>query len=331
LNETYKCDEISNFIFFPNDLDNQQKEKLNKHLQSCAECKKLYKNIDKIRIGIYDHIDDELLSEFIENEKHNNEKDYISHKVSDKDIKMIKEHLDFCNMCGSKYKERQLIYSELNEHLENFDFLETEIRPFLIEKTKIPSMLISQIKQLIQDIHFNKKIVYGSLITVVLFFAILTNLDSKKPTIEDLAYINEIEIPVSTRGGTSDNLQKAIFLFNDKMYSKSIILLEKIVDNDSINKEYAQYLLSLSYLMLATKNDEIRQSLIDKAIYRLNSLQEVINNTNLKENVLWYLGKAYLLNKDISKAATCFEKIYKLDAYRSPESQIILKQLKEIE
>ena len=55
-----------------------------------------------------------------------------------------------------------------------------------------------------------------------------------------------------------------------------------------------------------------------------------LDNYQVHENILWYLGKGHLLKNDIEPAKVYFNQIISANGDRKEESVIILNELKDI-
>jgi len=313
-------------------LDEDQKKVISDHITWCNNCKALYNRINLINIAIEDHIDDDKLGHYSIFKFHPNDTDFDAKRFSKTEINKIDHHLNLCNACKEKFIEKQSLYSDMNEYWIDSSLPDIELLPFTEEERPIKQRFTQILITLIKSIQINKKIRYSSLAaaTTVLILVMFLLIE-RKPSINDLAKLDDINIPVSIRSGYTNTLQKGIILFNQKNYSDAIIQFDKYVETElkSNDQNYAKYLLGLSYIKSAEKSERINVSLVEKGIVQFNNILTTTDNSILKENVLWFLGKAYLMKKDIKKAMRYFESVNSLDGNRAEKSRVILNQLKD--
>ena len=332
MKNSISCNEIQNNIYCFNTLSINQKNEILKHIKLCIGCRSHFQKISHIINLMDNHVNDQLLISYAYLILHPEDTTSDRKKLSDDEIDKIKQHMQKCEFCNSKYLEIQSQYLEMEEFWLKAGYPDFEIQPInnkqdLSTKNRQNSFILSD-KRYLGSRNIQKIIAIAAVI-LVLFMSFLA--DRKGTSLEDLAKIEDIHIPVSIRGGESNTLYKGILVFNQKKYNKAIVFLHEYIEaNPNTNNEnYARYIIALSYLKSMDNNNTINLLNVDKGISELKIVLSLSKSQNQKENAYWYLAKAYLMKKDIPHAIQYFKEVEALSGDRLKESQVILKQLIE--
>ena len=121
---------------------------------------------------------------------------------------------------------------------------------------------------------------------------------------------------------------------NQHNYESAIRFLKIYISetSDLYTKNYARYLIGYAYLKsvkISNNNKEKinKDSNVRNGLQYLNLVLEHTNNEGLKEDALWYLGKAYLLLDEVTQAKIYFNKVSLMRGPRADDSQVILYNL----
>lgn len=337
------CKKIKDNIFFFNSLSEQEKNKISEHIAHCPGCQDHFNKIHNLtRLVRSKHIEDSLIESYVIYQNQPDEAEYHGKKLNISEINLIEKHLLNCSECSAKFEKIKSTYLEMDQYMESLNFPDIILHPQGIKKILlIKNMKFQEHAIILKDFILSVFLKHKSLaISVSVFAFIIISVlcfSENSGSIKNLALIEDINIPVSTRSAITDDLQKGILLFNQKKYSMAVTVLERYIKNDlkDYNKDYARYILGLSYLKQAgvLKDAHLGSdhlSVLNKGIKQLNFVLKDAKNPALSEDIVWFLGKAYLMKKDTITAKQYFEKVIALKGNKSKESQEILDNLQDI-
>jgi len=320
------CNEISHNIFFYNSLSDAEKEKINKHIVQCSPCKTLFDRIQYINSLLTMHIDEDSLASYTLL-KEKNEQFYLDEKkLSLAEIAHIEKHVAHCRVCKEKYNQLQSQYADMLKFWQDSDYTDFDIQPL--------SRLVNEAdKKAHFKIQKNKKYVYPLLAAAAVILILLLTLNKQQdiPSFENWPDNDNVEMPLSIRGAVADQLQQGISHLNQADYPEAILDFRDYINSeaDAISKNYARYLLGLTYFKSATQNNEINRTHIDKSMTELHQVASETRNIAIQEDAFWYLAQASLLKNDLPHAVRYFEKVRLLNGSRAKESEKMLQRLKE--
>lgn len=153
-----------------------------------------------------------------------------------------------------------------------------------------------------------------------------------------LLLIEKQELRFTTRNSATKVLNEGFDAFNKGDYQKSIANLEQFIDqssNDSSSVAYAHEISGIAYLFESKeaifgrfkKYDPIY---LDRGIEHLQQVIKLTENRRLSENAFWYIGKAFLLKKEIDQAAVSFKSVLQFKGEKYRAAQQILENLEEL-
>lgn len=307
------------------------------HIASCPDCRNVIKRLlHEESPSAGKHIDPGMLDRYVIYQ-HLDEKLAGEDELSSAQVQFIEGHNKECAACRDLFLQKQQDYEGLEKYWEDAILPDFQLNPTMESNTKenILRRFILHFDELkIPRIPLFHRVAI-SMIIVILFFIFAQFFYKEKSTLEELAQINEVHITYSVRSYTND-LQVGIIAFNKKDFKGAILKFEKYIENSPASEvsNYTTYLLGLSYVMQSNLSSEKENTpnkflLLSKGINYLSTALMANENGTLHENIMWYLGKAHLMNTDIQSAKEFFEKVKLLNGPKAGAGQDILDKLQD--
>lgn len=283
--------------------------------------------------------------------------DYVNKNLTKKKAKEIEEHLNFCPFCLEAVQSilsSQEIKQQKQEPIKNWNTIEKKLdHTFYTALDSLKSynqdhkkssyqknyfdIIKEKWQKFINTLNAGKVLAYAGSLAVILIICIYSIAFFSR---SDNFYLAEIEPEkqnIFRTGIKSDSfLAKGIQSFNQKNYIEAIEQFNKFLEKNPENYT-ANYFTGLSYLLLAKKGlpglsytyDPIK---VNAGIDFLKlAVQHSDENKFYLEDCYWYLGKAYLMQGNVSESRKFFKKIVNLPLphlMRKDEARKIVSQLK---
>ncbi|MBD3223311.1 MAG: outer membrane protein assembly factor BamD [Caldithrix sp.] len=338
------CEQIQEHINFYDQLDVSTRNTVDKHLAICENCRQHYQTVRQIDNSIKsnfwrNHFDDELLIRYAIYKNDPGEVDYDGQSLNAKQVRAIEDHLITCQHCS--YKVNYYVQSYLE--LENF-----------VEESDIPDITIgttpwfTKIDQAVHSLYQNTRYILNKIIPqtsfpkyasaavglaliILLFWNPFTSMNGQS-NYDSLTRIEPITISFQVRSSAGQELVEGFSHFNKKNYSLAARTLRNFLAKNAEhqNQAYVNYVYGLSLLLQAQQNELTQpdQETIDEGIRRLKASLNQTGTNRLKEDILWYLGKAYIIKKDTDQAIEYFKRVIQLDGKRSQDARKLMSKLK---
>jgi len=341
------CSKNHEKIIFYNDLSNTEKETLQKHLESCENCRDDFKKINSIQKllnqGISSsHTDNERLVRFVIFENFPDEPDFDGEKLSSQEVMAIRKHIEGCQDCNDKYYEMKSEYETLEHFIRESNIPDYQLgqNPVRIKVSERISQLIKILAETWKSLNSHPKPKYilapaAVIAVLLLFFVFLPFFKGTEVTYQSLAKLESKKITYLTRGLDVNELQQGIASFNAGNYSESIQQLESFISSkpNHPHRAFAEYVCGLAYLFHEANSEEnlrlVHYQYIDNGIQHLQTSLSLSTNLRIQENDAWYLGKAFLMKKNASEAIEYFEKVKTLRGRNSKKAQEILADIEK--
>ncbi len=146
---------------------------------------------------------------------------------------------------------------------------------------------------------------------------------------EDLAFL--------TRNTSEQLLSEGMFAFDQGRYEQAIQKFDQFIatNADQAALSNAHYLTGVAHLNQATSDFlgrflAVDAGRVESAIQNLNAAIPLTDNLHVKENVYWFLGKAYLLQQNGGEAKEVFKKVGDLNGTRLKDAQEILQKIEDL-
>ncbi|GAB4365723.1 MAG: hypothetical protein Kow0042_05120 [Calditrichia bacterium] len=341
------CKKIRDQIIFYEELTTADRQQLQEHLEICDECRQFFHKVDHIEAEIRrhrekQHIADELLTRYLLQDFHPGESDYDGKKMSKAQMASISSHLQTCDLCSLKLNKMKAEYQELASYVDELGLPEVNVGPLSLWDTlkqKLQSVSNFAGKLLEDIIHAPKPklIPLAATVAVVLIILIVTPyFRTDGIDLRSLSHLEKVELTYLTRSSLSEFMADALEAFQNQQYEQAIHNLEIFLDKNPQhpNADYARYVLGLAYLFESQETAEhgdLQQTglLADAGIRNLKNALETTRSERLKEEILWYLGKAYLLKEDTSNAADYFRQVMQMKGRKSQQAREIHQKLQK--
>ena len=342
------CKEYSEKIIFFDDLDDDEKQIVIKHLENCKDCQSHFEKTKLIMKSLkselnVDHLNNQLLARYVVYDNFPGEADFDGEKLSKLEVLKIQKHLRTCTSCQEKFEKMKVEFKAIETYLN-----ETELGSYTFRKDFYIDIFINKFTSILDSMKegFNKlrsnpkqKFVFipaAGLAIILIMFLVLPFFKGTENVYHNLGKLENTEIAYLTRSVNVDQLQSGIAEFNNGNYAISIDILEKFIleHSDDPNLAFAHYVCGLSYLfqvnkILDNETKPIHIQNIDKGIMHLQTVLSLEPNMRLQENSNWYLGKAFLMKKDGQKAIEYFRKVRKLKGRKYQKAQNIIIELEK--
>lgn len=283
--------------------------------------------------------------------------DYVNKNLSKKKEKKMEEHLNFCPFCLEAVKSllfSQEMQPKKQESLKNWNTIEKKLdNKFYtaldsLKSNKQKSQELSYRKsyftlikerwqEFINNLIPGKILAYAGAIMIILIIGIYSIAFFSRSDNFYLAEIESEKQSILRTGVESESfLTKGMQSFNQKNYTTAIEQFNDFLKENPENYS-AHYYAGLSTLLLAKKglpglSYTYDQTKVNTGIIFLNhALQNAGENKYYLEDCYWYLGKAYLMKKNLTESRKFFNQILNLPhphLMRKNEAREIVSKLK---
>ena len=342
------CNQYYEKIIHFDELTETEKTQIKKHSKICEVCQKHFFEITAIN-GVLKqfqqsgHIDEESLTRYGIYISDTKNADYDGKKLSKQENATIQNHLKHCNKCQQKVDTIKEEFTEIESFLADAGVPDEKFakQDHSIKKSRITSFTWDQVLNSIQDYLFSGRyrlvpsaVMTIAMLLIVVWFSPLFR--GETSSIYKLTDINKEQIK-HTRGSGSQLVNEGITAFNKGDYKTAITLLENYIQSDSVAVllAYVHKHLGLAYLLDAENSflgrfESFDFEKVNQGIFHLQKVLELTDNTRLKEDAFWYLGKAFLMKKAINHAKESFVSVIKLNGRKAEQAEIILDDLAKI-
>lgn len=336
------CNRIYEKIFFFDQLDSAEQNEISAHIRICEDCRRHFEKVEKIFSGMKEvngsnHISHALLVRYVSQLNTPDEPDFHGEKLSIENRRQVENHLKKCRDCKESVDLLQKEYAELHSFIED-----SEIPDILFGKLSIidkvrnyGTNIAGQIKQKADDLLPQRTpawappaLAAAALLMIVLLLPGIFRNDA--PSYESLAKLETVEARYMMRNGIKPQLEQGFILFNDGQFAEAADKLDTFLEAnpDYEHIDYVRYICGVAYLMQGSSDPENRNQLaINRGIERLHISLTVDIGMRLKEDVLWYLGKAYILKAQPEKAETFFKQVLQLNGRKAEKAKSILREI----
>lgn len=339
------CKEYSGQIIFYDDLNNVERQELKNHLRECESCRNDSKQFQSIlsvlKSGSAEvHITHDAMVRFILFQKNPDEPDYDGTRLSARQARQIRDHLQTCQACTLRFETMNLEYESLNSYINELDLPDYELG-----KTGAEHRLRRFIPAAIESLANTWKklssipkpgyalIPAASLAILLALIIILPFFQKGGDSYLNLARLEDKTISYLTRTTNIDYLQQGISEFNNGNYAEAISLFEQTLEmtSDDLDRAFAEYVCGLAYLYQMNdrlndlQSDDYEQ--IDRGIGHFQNSLSFESTSRIREETHWYLGKAYLMKGDFREATISFEKAKSFKGTKYQDAQNILKEI----
>jgi tetratricopeptide (TPR) repeat protein len=343
------CDNIYEKILFFDDLSAEEQEEIRKHAEHCAGCRQKLTEFQSITVSLQHHqaehtVDDELLERYSVYLEAMNEPDYDGRRLTAAEIGEIREHLAKCPGCREEVERLRQENRSLRTYLENTDLAGLSLaagkpEPSFLEKIE---NVLRNVGETIRDkISFSSPAFYpiaaGAIAGLLLLFWFGPFFRGDDYQYYRLASLEQEKFSPVTRSNVPEILSKGLSAFHEQHYQQAIGELERYIAENpgDPNLFSAHYFAGLAYLTESKSDflgrfEKYDSNRLEKGIQHLQTAEKLTDNLGLKEDCYWYLGKAYLMQKDGKRATEMFQKVIDLQGRRIREAQEIVREIEEV-
>jgi len=341
------CQAYKEQIIFYEELSENEKKDLKKHLEFCKSCQKYFQSVNFIISQIKEfnqsnHIEEGMLSRYAVYRFAPDEPDFDGTRLSESEIRRIESHLARCVYCEEKLGTLMEEIEDLNSYLDETDLPDMVVgATSVIERVKEKfESLFDSISKILKNILPKPKLQWipalTTAITILLIMFILSELWKKSDPYVDLAKIDKKELFSITRSSTTTSLFTALRAFENNDFSRAIIETENYINihPNEVNLGYTHFVCGLSYLLREQsqsleRHSEFDLSMVDKAIEHFQKTIEMTNSRRLQEQAHWYTGKAFLMKRDFQQAKKEFEIVLSFKGQKMDDARTMLKKLEK--
>jgi tetratricopeptide (TPR) repeat protein len=263
---------------------------------------------------------------------------YILYEMGDDDNKLIpvlknkiKAHLNECSVCKDEYDNLVNEYNDVRDHINTSIVNNAEPITHTAQTTRTFLFLrLSSFR-------------YASVTLLVLiigYFGLFYFSSFQVPDFKKNIFTEENNGFYKTRGRTSQLFQRGLNSIENGDYEDAIQFLSDDIRKHQNERSifYSYYIAGITYLK-AAESDFIglfRSYDKESVNMAIANLKEAIkkNNSgdyeNLKLDSYYYMGRAYLLNDDLTSAKSCFQKVIDGRGRYSKESIELIGQMEKI-
>jgi hypothetical protein len=341
------CKEFYDKMILFEELDPQEQQKMKYHLQTCANCRKQFKefrSIDQVLNNMH-HLSENIVTRYGLYLADPKTPDYDGQKLSSAEIVKIEHHVKLCPTCAHKISEIKQEYKRIESFLDEAGVPAIDVGkvPGQISVTKKMAIAAQYIGDGVSQFfsrRFYPILTASAVAVVVVMLLVLVKPYLKKNAnlIQTLAYIKQEPIDFAVRDDLSPLFNQAVQSFNNSHFDVAInSYIEFIAQTkDSMMLAYAHSLLGTSYL-LASQEDFLKwtykynYNFIDNGIFHLEAALRLTNNSRIHEDAYWFLIKAYLMKNDLVNARSAAKMLILLDGKRTNNAQELIARLDRIE
>jgi len=343
-----KCEHFEDLIFDERELNAENRRELDAHLQTCSHCRKVFEENRAIFAAVQTeangvHIDMRELERYANYLLTPDEPDFSGEFLSLQEITQIKTHLSGCQKCEKHVDEMLQELRALDVYLEDAGIPNITIGEREVETTFGEAKAASQrpAGERSALAHFWKKLMIGltakpyliaaaGVAVIALLVMINPFRGNNVPGYAGLAALDQPQFSYLTRGNGNNDLQSGLQSLNNANYVDAIHHLEQflVANPESENVAYARYLCGVAYLYAAKESGGDAQ--LNLAISNLKETASTTTNLRIKEGAAWYLGKAFLIKKDMHQAKIYFQQVIQLRGRKHQAAKKILTALEKI-
>ncbi len=339
-----KCESFQQKINFYDELDETNRHKVDEHLQHCETCNRYFKQVRRLERllkadGPISHISNGQLTRYVAHINAPHEPDFDGQKPDSEKLEQIKAHLRECDYCSARVQEMQASYRDLENFVEQTELPDLTLKPKSAtyrpapERASVLEQALSFIDSLLPARAVPKFATVAMLLLVFVLF--IFNPLSIDKIINEHKNLSEIEpktITFAVRGISDNTLERAFIDFNNQNYERASQGLNEFLKDHSEheNRLYVQYVYGLSLIMEVNRSsdmDKLMQNTLEHGIAHLKDCLQRTNNERIREDILYYLGKAYLMKQEESAAKEYFEQVISHKGKRMEEAKSILSAL----
>ncbi len=279
---------------------------------------------------------------------------YVNGELSRREARVMEDHLNTCSFCQTalqrlksqetkeaKAMETQQDWAEIEKGLDEKFYSSLKSTNFSVSKKEpVPGNWYRPIYSKWQDLRAfftsPKALVAAGSLALLLFLGLYSAAYLSRPAYFKLAEFRQEEPVILRSQAASSPLMEGLFSFRQKNYRASIAKLTSYWAAHPDNYSAAYY-LGLSYLLNAKKGLPgmaygFKKSEVRKGIdYLQKALALSEQNNFYKEDCHWYLGKAFLMMGDKTRAIQHFTAITALqqsNLMRKREAERMILELK---
>jgi tetratricopeptide (TPR) repeat protein len=210
----------------------------------------------------------------------------------------IKTHLMECSICNDRVID---LYSDIKDE------------PEVIRRLKKQSG--SMKKHIRFSRHWYK---YAAAAILLVLVAVGSFFLFQPPPNGDLfqKYFEPYPNILAMKSDVNDDLSKALLYYELKDWDSAILLFQNVLKNDQTNSG-AMFYLGNAYLAIGNNG---------RAIFWLSEASA--NDTNLSDQINWYLALAYLAKNDRPIARKYLNNLTDADNFYRPKAKKLLKQIR---
>jgi len=343
-----KCEHFKDLIFDANELNAENRRELDTHLQTCGHCKKVFEEHRAIFAAIQaearvEHIETRELERYANYLLTPDEPDFSGEFLSLKELEQIKAHVSGCQKCEKHVDEMLQELRALDVYLEdagipNITIGEREVETPFGEAKARPRTLAGERSALA---NFWQKLMTGLIakpylipaagVAIIALLVMINPFSGNNVTgYAGLAALDQPRFSYLTRGNGNNDLQSGLQSLNNASYVDATHHFERFLaeNPESDNATYARYLCGIAYLYAAKESGSGVQ--LSRAIDNLKKIDSQNTNLRIKEGAAWYLGKAFLIKKDVHQAKIYFQQVIQLRGRKHQAAKKILAALEKI-
>ncbi len=339
------CDEFRESMLFFDELSERKKAAVEQHLESCPACHTYFQQIQTLQVAIKEersskHMDGSSLARYASYLFSPDEPDYDGQRMTPETADHIRRHIDMCPECSRK----------LQAHLSELE----ELNAFL-KKSRIPDISIGTVPSAVMmeekltraaqrfaalwhkwttlPTYKYALIPSAALIILVSLMVVKFFIPGQPEGFSDLAVLEPTRVSYVTRGGSAGVFEQGVAAFNRGEFRTAFGTLETVLTEQpqSPSEYFAHYVCGMAYLYAVQTDklpeDEIR-SYLNSAIRHLKAASHT-DNLRIREDAYWYLGKAYLMQENGSRAKDYFLEVQMLRGKRFRDVQKILPEVEK--
>ncbi|MBN2008356.1 hypothetical protein JW960_03300 [candidate division KSB1 bacterium] len=335
------CTSIQEKMIVFDELTHDEQKKINQHLDTCPECREKFQQFQSILEALKQrgHIDQDLLVRYALYRADSNTADYDGRKLTKSEIRSITSHISTCQRCQAQIMEIQAEFNEIDSYLET-----AGVPSVALGKLPMRVILSNQFSHLMHIITSAFQSLTTSQISMIVGFAAAAGIlfllivnpfsQNNKNYFDQIAYMEKESVPFQTRGSASATLTNGLAAFNDRNYQATIRTLSEFITQttDSTSLAYASQILGTAYLFnyqqtFLDNAEHASPSDIEQGLMYLEAAIRLTHNARIREDAYWYIGKAYLMQKNKTAAAQTLDQVTQLDGRRKSAAQELLKKI----
>ena len=278
-------------------ITKEEKTLLNEMIESDPEAKKISQAYSQLKISLKrnDHIDEELMAEYVL---------YKNHLSSERLIvllsKMVEDHIRKCDPCENLFKELNAEYTEVDTFVGKSVSQQT-----LQEKSAVQKgfFLFNNFKA--------AKYAFASIAALVVLYLGLFAVSSITTPDYKKSFADDTDL-YTTRGRTSELFQRGLDAIDRKDYDSAIRFLnEDVIKNQNDESIfYTHFILGITYADKAESDflglfKSFNKEDVEKGIANFEQSIELNNSgkfDNLKLDAHYFIGKSYLMINETESA-----------------------------